>query len=110
MMVVSIIGLIASIAIPKMYTAQKHARARTCIATLREIDSAKQVWAMETRQAATAVAGEADLVGLGSYIKNTPICPLDKANTFATSYEVNAVDTAPACKVIPVDHYFGRTW
>jgi len=104
MIVVSIIGLLASIAIPNFVKARDTARTNTCIANLRQIDSAKQQWALETRQASTATPTSTDLIGVTQYIKNSPTCPIDTAKTFATSYTIGGVSANPSCQIDSTNH------
>src|SRR2546423_7409816 len=61
MIVVAIIGLLAAIAIPNFVRARTTAQQNACINNLRQIDSAKQQWALETRQTSNAVPEETDL-------------------------------------------------
>jgi prepilin-type N-terminal cleavage/methylation domain-containing protein len=99
MIVVAIIGLLAAIAIPNFVRARTQAQQNSCIATLRSIDGAKQEWALENKQAATATPSSANIqpyMGRGSN-GSLPSCPLDTANTFATSYTIGALVSAPSC-------------
>jgi prepilin-type N-terminal cleavage/methylation domain-containing protein len=104
MIVVAIIGLLAAIAIPNFVKARTTAQQNACINNLRQIDSAKQQWALETRQATNAVPLETDI---GPYLGRAAStaglgCPangVDSTN-FANSYTINAVSTAPQCKVL----------
>jgi prepilin-type N-terminal cleavage/methylation domain-containing protein len=50
MIVVAIIGLLAAIAIPNFVKARTTAYKNACINNLRQIDSAIQEWALETKQ------------------------------------------------------------
>ena len=50
MIVVAIIGLLASIAIPNFVHSRQIAQMNTCISNLRCIDGAKQQWAFEQRK------------------------------------------------------------
>src|SRR2546425_3255499 len=61
MIVVAIIGLLAAIAIPNFVKARTTAQQNACINNLRQIDSAKQQWALETRQATNATPVETDI-------------------------------------------------
>src|SRR5947207_13253610 len=61
MIVVAIIGLLAAIAIPNFVKARTTAQQNACINNLRQIDSAKQQWALETRQTANATPVETDI-------------------------------------------------
>ena len=104
MIVVAIIGLLAAIAIPNFIRARSSAQANTCINNLRQIDGAKQEWAMEKGQSAAAVPVAADIGPyLGRAGATTPVilCPLDTAKTFATSYTIGNVSTAPVCQILP---------
>ena len=54
MIVVAIIALLAAIAIPNIIQSRATSQQKVCINNLRQIDSAKQQWALENR----AVGGE----------------------------------------------------
>src|SRR5260221_5607953 len=54
MIVVAIIGMLAAIAIPNFIKARTTSQMNACINNLRQIDSAKQEWALETHQTGTA--------------------------------------------------------
>jgi prepilin-type N-terminal cleavage/methylation domain-containing protein len=90
MIVVAIIGLLAAIAIPNFVKARTTAQQNTCIANLKQIDGAKEQWALEKKQSTGATPDMTDLSP--DYIKNTPACPASTGN-----YTVNAIGTAPAC-------------
>ena len=55
MIVVLIIGLLAAIAIPSFVRARDRARANSCINNLRQIEYAKETWAMEQTDPAALV-------------------------------------------------------
>src|SRR5688572_1013812 len=48
MIVVAIIGLLASIAIPNFVKARNNSQTNACITNLRQLDSCIQQWALET--------------------------------------------------------------
>jgi len=104
MIVVSIIGLLAAMAIPNFVKARDSARTKTCIANLKQLDSAKQQWAFETKQPATATPVSTDLLGVSKYLKTVPLCPIDTAKTFATSYSLGNVSTTPTCQKDTLNH------
>ena len=107
MIVVAIIGLLAAIAIPNFVRARAQAQTNACINNLRQIDGAKQQWALENKVAATASPGDTDIqpyMGRGSN-GSLPICPLDSQQTFDTSYTVNTVGTAPQCNISSTNHF-----
>src|SRR6516162_4332624 len=98
MIVVAIIGLLAAIAIPNFVKARKTSQTNACLNNLRQIDGAKQQWALEKGQpsSATPVAtdlqpylGRGDAGSLGSVF-----CPLTGQGNLA-GYTVNNVGTAP---------------
>ena len=102
MIVVAIIGLLAAIAIPNFVKARQTAQQNACINNLRQIDSAKQQWALETRQATNATPLETDIGPYLGRAGNTDGmgCPAGGADStnFANSYTINAVNLAPTCK------------
>ncbi len=95
MIVVAIIGLLAAIAIPNFVRARTTSQKNACINNLRQIDGAKQQWALETKQAPTASPGYSDI---SSYLKNAVSCPAAGSDTsFSGSYSCNTVTNAPTC-------------
>jgi len=101
MIVVAIIGLLAAIAIPNFIHARTTSQTNACINNLRQIDGAKQEWALEQKQAATASPGATDIqpyLGRGTG-GSLPYCPLDSTKVFTTSYAAGDIQTAPSCKV-----------
>src|SRR5580765_5118222 len=61
MIVAAIIGLLAAIAIPNYVQSRTAAHRNTCINNLRQIDSAIEQWATETRQPQTATVSFNDI-------------------------------------------------
>ena len=104
MIVVAIIGLLAAIAIPNFVRARQTSQTNACINNLRQIDGAKQQWALETNQAPGATPVESDVaVYLGRAV-NSPdfatanvICPIAPAGAPIGGYVINTVDVAPTC-------------
>ncbi len=95
MIVVAIIGLLAAIAIPNFVKARTSAQQNACLNNLRQIDSAKQQWALETRQNTNATPAVTDVQG---YLKTLPTCPAGGAD-FTASYTINDLSVSPACKI-----------
>ena len=89
MIVVAIIGLLAAIAIPNFVRARTTAQTNACIANLKQIDGAKQVWAIDTNQTDNANAVWGNLVP--TYIKRTPACPAQGG------YTISNVASLPTC-------------
>ncbi len=89
MIVVAIIGLLAAIAIPNFVKARGTAQRNACINNLRQIDGAKEQWALEKKLAPGAAAVDAEIY---AYVKGgQPTCPAGFA------YTPNVVDNLPTC-------------
>ena len=71
MIVVAIIALLAVIAVPSFVQARLKAQASSCKNNLRQIDGAKDQFALDNANTAPTALG--DLVP--DYVKNTPLCP-----------------------------------
>jgi prepilin-type N-terminal cleavage/methylation domain-containing protein len=103
MIVVAIIGLLAAIAIPNFVTARQNSQTNACINNLRQIDGAKQQWALENGEKSTDTPGATDLqvyLGRGTAGSVTNVaCPLAPTLALGASggYTINAVGTPPAC-------------
>jgi prepilin-type N-terminal cleavage/methylation domain-containing protein len=95
MIVVAIIGLLAAIAIPNFITARKTAQSNACINNLRQIDGAKQQWALETNQSGTASPNSALLqpyLGRGT-AGQWPTCP------GSGTYTIGDITVQPTCSL-----------
>jgi prepilin-type N-terminal cleavage/methylation domain-containing protein len=113
MIVVAIIGLLAAIAIPNFVKARSTSQMNACINNLRQIDSAKQQWALEKGKKTTDTPLEADIagyIGRAGTTASLPVCPVDSAATpsFATSYTINNCGTAPVCKILGGDAIYNH--
>ncbi len=69
MIVVAIIGLLAAIAIPSFVKARETARKNTCINNLRQIDSAKEQYAMAENLGTNHTLDADQLLEMGEYIR-----------------------------------------
>ena len=92
MIVIAIIGLLAGIAIPNLVKARTTAQKNACINNLREIDGAKEQWALENKKSAGSTTDTSAVV---VYIKGgeAPSCPASGSYTFG------ALDTPPTCSI-----------
>jgi prepilin-type N-terminal cleavage/methylation domain-containing protein len=96
MIVVAIIGLLAAIAIPNFVRARTTSQTNACINNLRQIDGAKQQWALENKQVSTVAAPNLSVIQpyLGRGTAGTvPTCPASGI------YTINDLTTAPSCTV-----------
>lgn len=99
MIVVAIIGLLCAMAIPSFVRARDQSRLRTCVNNLRQVDGAKDQWALEKGKSTAAACDMNDIM---PYLKRTePQCPVGP-----TSYTVNPIGTTPACAtpIVAADH------
>jgi prepilin-type N-terminal cleavage/methylation domain-containing protein len=101
MVVVAIIGLLSAIAVPNFIQTRQAAQVKTCLSNLRQIDYAKQQWALENRAGGGATPTEADIgvyLGRNQSLTNI-VCPASPLGaTFADSYNINSVSNPPTCK------------
>ena len=105
MIVVAIIGLLASIAVPNFVKARTTAQMNACISNLRQIDGAVQQWALDTKQSDTANVTPQDVL---PYLKNAVVCP-SGGKTFADSYSLTTVQARPTCLKVPTTHKLEET-
>ncbi len=90
MIVVAIIGLLAAIAIPNFVRARTQALTNACIANLKQIQGAVQVWAIDT--SAKSDDTPAATSDLAPYIKAWPHC-----GATDNTYAIPAVNADPVC-------------
>ena len=108
MIVVAIIGLLAAIAIPNFARARTTSQTNACINNLRQIDGAKQSWALENTQNPSAVPVDSNIqpyLGRGSG-GGLPFCPADPTFNFDHSYTINSIQTVPTCKIVSSSHVY----
>jgi len=99
MIVVAIIGLLAAIAIPSFVNSRNTSRKYACINNLRQIDGAKEQWAM-ANNVGTGNTGATwgTLVGAAGYIKASPACAA------GGTYTIAAIGTSPSCSTTGLGH------
>ena len=106
MIVVAVIGLLAAIAIPNWVRARSSSQMNACINNLRQIDGAKQSWALENKISGTNTPAITDIqpyLGRGT-VGMQPTCPNDSAQNFGTSYTMGNLATPPTCLIDPTNH------
>ena len=93
--VVLVIGILAAIAFPNYLRARTSSRTSTCMANLKRIEDAKELWAMETHASPTATPTQTQLIGdpVNGYMQAWPECPENG------TYTIGDMQTRPACTV-----------
>jgi competence protein ComGC len=89
---VVMIPMMLAIAIPNFVKARETAQMNACINNLRQIEAAKQEWALENNKQAADTPTQADVA---HYLKNGqfPVCPA------GGTYTIGAVSNAPTCSI-----------
>jgi prepilin-type N-terminal cleavage/methylation domain-containing protein len=96
MIVVAIIGMLAAIAIPNFVKARTSAQKNACIANLRQIEGAKEQWALENKKTeGAATSGSEDAINAFLRGGGTPSCPGNGTYTY------NTVGATPTCSLGP---------
>ena len=95
--VVTIIGLLAAIAVPKAIQARDKAQTHTCVENLLHLDESKQQWATEYRKAETAVPTTDDIA---PYFRANmmPFCPAKG------HYTIGSVEDPSLCSLYARGH------
>jgi prepilin-type N-terminal cleavage/methylation domain-containing protein len=93
MIVVAVIGLLASMAIPYFAKARDTARNKLCIENLVQIESAKQQWGLDYNKGDGDLPTRSDLIGIASYIRTLPECP------GGGTYDIKPIGTSATCTI-----------
>jgi type II secretory pathway pseudopilin PulG len=84
--------MLAAIAIPNFVKARSTSQQNACINNLRQIDAAKQQWALEKGKQSTDVPTEDD-IKVYLFHSQLPHCPA------GGTYTINAVGQPPECSI-----------
>ena len=95
MIVVLIIGILMAIAVPNFIQARTRSQISTCVSNLKQIEGAKEQWAMVNKKGATDTPTSTELVGDATtgFIKTYPSCPT------SGTYTIGNMSTRPVCTV-----------
>jgi prepilin-type N-terminal cleavage/methylation domain-containing protein len=84
MIVVAVIGVLASIAIPNYLSARTEAQKSACIANLKQIEGAME----QCKFTGNVNPAYGDVIGAGKYITDEPYCGIDKTKKYAIASPV----------------------
>jgi hypothetical protein len=84
------LGIISAIAIPNFVKARQTAQKNACINNLRQIDGAKQQWALENKKSESDTPSREDLMPFFPN-KQFPVCPS------GGTYTINRLASRPEC-------------
>lgn len=100
MIVVLIIGILLAIAVPNFVKARTTSQTKSCIGNLKQIDAAKEQYAMDNKLTQGAGCDWSNLVVAGNagYIKSQPDCPA------GGDYTVGNIGTDPSCSLSGSGH------
>ena len=89
---IAMVGVMSAIAIPNFVKARAVSQENACINNLRQIDAAKQQWALENGKTASDVPTADDIK---TYLRHNrmPTCPA------GGTYTINAVGQPPTCSI-----------
>ena len=91
MIVVLIIGILLAIAVPSFMNARERSRTNACRSNLRQIQAAKEQWAMANNRGPTATPDWEDLVP--DFMQQRPNCPS------GGTYTIGNMSTNPTCSI-----------
>lgn len=87
---VAVPGMLAAIAIPNFVKARATSQQNACINNLRQLDAAKNQWALEKGKNHGDLPTQEDLM---PYLSRWPVCPA------GGTYTINAIGEAPTCSI-----------
>jgi prepilin-type N-terminal cleavage/methylation domain-containing protein len=101
MIVVSLVALLAVIAIPNFLQSRQTANRTACISNLRQIEEVSQTWAMEHQKAVDSPVTYSDII---PYLNGSVSCPAGPKD-FLKSYSLATVADPPTCLIVPETHW-----
>lgn len=91
MIVVLVLGILMAIALPNWVRAHEQSSRRSCLSNLRQMEQAKERFAIEQRKPQGGAMAWADLVP--AYLRQQPDCPA------GGEYSLEAIGSPPECTV-----------
>ena len=100
MIVVAIIGMLATIAVPSFMQARMKAQMNVCINNLRQIEGAMQRWSLDAHKDEGQTVNYSDI---SAYLQHSVVCPAG-GTSFTDSYTITTVEARPVCQRKPATH------
>ena len=100
MIVIMVIAILIEIAVPEFLKSRTTSQRNTCINNLKQIDAAKEEWAMDTGAPNGAAVVMKDIASV--YIRGPVTGPTCPANG---TYTLNPVGTDPVCSLSAAPDY-----
>jgi competence protein ComGC len=85
--------LLLAVVVPNIVKARTTSSHNACINNLRQIDGAKEQWALENKKTSNDTPQDSDLFGTDKYVKFKPSCPA------GGTYSLNSMGQKPACSI-----------
>lgn len=98
--VVTLLGLLAAVAVPHFARARVSCQQTTCINNLRQIDNAVQTWALEARRSPQSPVKFKDIA---PFLTRQVVCPAG-GRSFEESYVLSTVAEPPECRRRELGH------
>jgi Tfp pilus assembly protein PilE len=93
MIVVTLIGVLAAVAIPSFQHSVAKTQAQACITNLRSVEMAKAQWMAEAGKTSDDIPTDTDLFGENRPIRDKPRCPA------GGTYDLKPAGAKPTCSV-----------
>ncbi len=92
MIVMLVLGILIVIAVPAFVTSRARSTEKACLSNLRELEEAKEQWAMEYSKPSTSTPSQDDLYP--TFLHSWPTCPM------AGTYTLGNMSTRPTCDYV----------
>lgn len=102
MIVVSIIGLLAAVAVPNFVKAREQSQRNACLSNMKQIAAAISTWGIDNNKSGLSPIVRGDIFGAAKYITVEPKCPA--VNNFYTLAAKVSDSPQVACPSGIADH------
>jgi prepilin-type N-terminal cleavage/methylation domain-containing protein len=96
--VVAVLGVMAMIALPNLFSARKTAEEKVCIANLNSIKHAKEKWGFDEKKGDDEIPSYSDIKPYLSKTQTQNICPI------GGKYTLGSLSENPSCEYVNLGH------